>query len=160
MKVQIVHLEDTAKVSFYTAQIVNHKLENLGHDEYYKFQTKFQDDKDKRQLKEIEKKIKLIGQRYGANEEQFGSEGAFERLPSSTYKFFDSDSDGITDYGLRLYCIRVNDKAVVLLNGGRKTQQNPRKCPNCKIPFEFADKLSKAFYDAKVSGDIEIEGMK
>lgn len=94
----------------------------MGYDEYYKFETAMEaNEKDWRQTREIQKMIERIGDLYGAVEEKFDSEGIFERLPNATYKFY--DSDGETDYGLRLYCIRVNNEAVILLNGARKTTQ-------------------------------------
>ncbi len=129
----------------------------MGYDEYYKFETAMEaNEKDWRQTREIQKMIERIGDLYGAVEEKFGSEGIFERLPNATYKFY--DSDGETDYGLRLYCIRVNNEAVILLNGARKTTQNPRDFPNCSPHFDFAEKLAEAFYDAKLAELITIDG--
>ena len=45
------------------------------------------------------------------------------------------------DWGVRLYCIRVNEGLVILLNGDIKTEEDPNKCPNVKHHFNRARKI-------------------
>lgn len=95
----------------------------------------------------------------GSTEDYFRSERSAEALPPHWAKF--KDSDGITDFGLRLYCIRVSAEILILLNGDRKTTQSPLDCSKCKPHFEFANKIADAFYEAKhVNKEIEIDGQE
>ncbi len=157
MKVQIVHLEDFDKASLYSAQILNDNLDIVGSEQYLEFlHGKKKVEKDRRQLGELQKIIKRMVTLDGAEENFFRRENSFRALPPHWFTFF--DSDGIEDFGLRLYCIRVNDEALILLNGGRKTAQSVQNCPNCFPHFQFADKLTTAFYNAIYLNDIEVDG--
>src|SRR5688500_17022902 len=98
--------------------------------------------KDKRQLSEINRFIQQIGEEYGAEDQFFKRERYAERLPPPNYRFI--DSDGETDFGLRLYCLKLSESVVILLNGDRKTAQKIQDCPNCYPHFLFANKLSDA----------------
>jgi hypothetical protein len=116
------------------------------------------DEKDKRQFGEIERMLTNLGEKYGAEEDEFRNEGTAVALPPNYYRFY--DSDGSTDYGLRLYCIWVNEEIVILLNGDRKTVQNPRHCPNVSTYHEMANKIGDAFFDSlNIHNEIEIDGM-
>ena len=140
------------KVAFYTVKVHGKAL------------TEFEDfcermsasKKTKRQLGELNKQIENIGKLYGALDFQFKRENFAERLPAPTYHFF--DSDGEEDFGIRLYCIRLNDEAVILLNGDLKTAKKVKDCPNCKPHFDFANALSNTIYEARQNDDIEIDG--
>lgn len=55
---------------------------------------------------------------------------------------------------LRLYLIRLNEHVVILLNGGEKTDRDPRKCPNVKQYFIQAQAIAKALDEALDIGDI------
>lgn len=113
-------------------------------------------EKDKKQVAEINRFIKTIGEKYGAEDRFFKREGFAERLPPATYHFI--DSDGETDFGLRLYCVKISEEIVILLNGGRKTAQSVKDCMNCKPHFDFANKVSDAVYAARNNDEIEIDG--
>jgi len=148
---EIVQIPDLAfeKVHFYTIHVSGRQ-----YSEYRDFQIRMQKHwKDRKQATEINRMIQKIGKSNGAEDRYFAREGYAERLPAPTYKFI--DSDGETDYGLRLYCVRISDKIVILLNGERKSAQNPRDCPNCKPHFEFANKVSDSIYNAKLKDEIE-----
>jgi len=154
LNVKILYLEELqfSKVSYYTVRVVG-KLQS----EFRDFQTRMlQNEKDKKQVAEINRLIKIIGKKYGAQERFFKREGFAERLPPATYHFI--DSDGETDFGLRLYCVRISEDVVVLLNGARKTTQKIKDCPNCKQHFEFANKVSNAIFNATNNDEIEIDG--
>lgn len=47
------------------------------------------------------------------------------------------------DFGIRLYCIRLTNNLVVLLNGDIKTKLKPDECPNVKKHFKMAIALAK-----------------
>ena len=154
MIVQILYLEQLqfSKVSYYTVQVDGRPLS-----EFRDFQTRMQqNEKDKKQVAEINRLIENIGKKHGAQERFFKREGFAERLPPATYHFI--DSDGETDFGLRLYCVRISEEVVILLNGDRKTAQSLKDCPNCKPHFDFANKISDAIYKAKTKEEIEIDG--
>lgn len=141
-----------SRVSYITVKIHGKAL-----NEYEDFYTRMSiDQKDLRQHNEIKRYIERIGKIYGAQDQFFKREGMAERLPPPTHRFI--DSDGETDFGLRLYCVRLNDELVVLLNGDRKTAQRVRDCLRCKPHYDLANKVSDAIYYAKRNGLIEIEG--
>lgn len=114
------------------------------------------DPRDRRQRDEINRFIERMGKIYGAQDQFFKREGMAERLPPPDYRFI--DSDGETDFGLRLYCVKLNEELVVLLNGDRKTAQRIKDCPRCKPHYDLANRVSDAIYYAKRDGLIEIEG--
>lgn len=154
MKAQFIQLEHLqfSKVWFYTIQV-----EGKSVSEFQDFQKRMQlDKKDKKQVAEINRYIEQIGKYYGAQDRYFKREGHAERLPPPTHRFI--DSDGETDFGLRLYCIRISDEIVILLNGDRKTTQKLRDCKNCKPHFDFANRISDLIFDAKQRDLLEFDG--
>jgi hypothetical protein len=156
LNVEILYLEQLqfSKVSYYTVQVKGRYLS-----EFRDFQTRMQqNEKDKKQLAEINRFIEKIGKHYGAEDRFFKREGNAERLPPATYRFI--ESDGETDFGLRLYCVKVSEEVVILLNGDRKTTQSIKDCPNCKPHFDFANKISDAIYEARTKEQIEIDGFE
>lgn len=52
--------------------------------------------------------------------------------------------DVIKHSELRLYCIRLSNDVVVLLNGGVKIEDDPRDCPNVGRHFHFAQLIARA----------------
>lgn len=154
MKAQFVQLEhlQLSKVWFYTIQVEGRPVS-----EFQDFQKRMQqNEKDKSQAAEINRFIQQIGKYYGAQDRYFKREGNAERLPPPTYHFI--DSDGEIDFGLRLYCVRISDEIVILLNGDRKTTQRVQDCPNCKPHFDFANLLSDLIYKAQRDDMVEFDG--
>ncbi len=154
MKIEILYLEQLQfeKVSYYTVRVVGKAMT-----EFDEFQKKFNvPGKNKDQLAEINRFIKTMGNDYGALDQYFKREGYAERLPPPYYRFV--ESDGETDFGLRLYCIRLTDEVVILLNGCRKTAQAVKNCSNCFEHFQLANQISDAIYAAMQNGEIEIDG--
>lgn len=155
MELELISLEELRfeKVAYYSAQIVGYEFS-----EFHDFTMRMKKvKKDATQLSEINRFIQLIGTTYGAREQYFKREGSAERLPPAKFRFI--DSDGETDFGLRLYCIRISESIVILLNGDRKTAQKIKDCPNCFPHFTLANKLSDAIYEATVQDKIEFDGM-
>ena len=151
LQIQYLDLLQYTKVAYYTVQVQGRPLS-----EFHDFQARMRiHEKDRRQVAEINQFIKKIGTKYGAQERFFKREGFAERLPPATHRFI--DSDGEIDVGLRLYCVRISEEVVILLNGDRKTTQSIKDCPNCKPHFDFANKVSDAIYLARQDEEIEIK---
>ena len=158
MKAEIVLIEKLNNVAYYTVEVIDSNG-TTRKSEFSDFKARMKlssDPKDSRQLGVIEAILNKMGSKYGATENNFRREDSFEAIPSHEDKFWDSTSDD--DQGLRLYCIRVNDEIVILLNGGRKTNQRVLDCPNCRDHFLFAREVAMQFYDALRSGEIEVQG--
>lgn len=154
MEIEIISLSDHqyGKVSFYTVQVVGNPRSEFA-DFMYRMK---QNAKDWRQAGLLNRKIENIGNLYGAKDQWFKREGKAERLPEPTYRFF--ESDGESDFGLRLFCVVLSEQVVILLNGDRKTAQKIKNCPNCYPHFLFANKLSDALYNARLMDQIEVIG--
>jgi hypothetical protein len=154
LKAELVILEELqfAKTAFYSLRLMHRDL-----CEFDDFTKRMRlNPKTKRQLGELNRIIQSIGTKYGATDEQFKRENYAERLPSPTHRFF--DSDGENEFGIRLYCVRVSDEVVILLNGDMKTSQRTFDCPRCKPHFDLANAFSNAFYLAKKQEKVGIEG--
>lgn len=144
-------------VSLYTIEILNEDG-SYQEDEFSKFWGKMTlDSRDEKQLDETHTILNDILDNTGAKENMFRREGIAEAIPNAKYRYM--DSDGETHFGQRLYCIRVSDEVLILLNGCSKTSQNPLHCKNCSQPYEFAQEFAQSFYDSyRVKKDIEVNG--
>lgn len=80
----------------------------------------------------------------GAELRLFRHERAADALPPKV-----KDAEAILDIEivlhseLRLYCVRLTNEVVVLLNGGVKTEDDPLDCPNVREHFRFAQAVAK-----------------
>jgi len=88
----------------------------------------------------------------GAKPYYFKNEGEFEYIPKiPTEVVLAADSE---DYGLRLYCIYLSSRIVILLNGGIKTRLNPLDCLNVSVHFkrckQLALKIKKGIQDGYI----------
>lgn len=143
MLVQLIHITNLRlkKVTYYTV-----KLEGKPISEFKDFQNRMsKDKKNDNELNEIARFIQQIGDNWGAHEKHFKHERAAERLPPP-YHFIETEDS--SDYGLRLYCIRLCNEIVILLNGDRKTDRYPDRCPNCAKHFNLANTLAKKITEA------------
>jgi hypothetical protein len=88
-------------------------------------------------LIELDMLYEALGEmRYrGAKAFYFNPEEAANYMPVVTDEMKDENKD---DFGVRLYCVRLRDDLLVLLNGDIKTTRNPRDCPNVRSHFKFA----------------------
>jgi hypothetical protein len=59
---------------------------------------------------------------------------------------------------LRLYCVCVTEKVVILANGGVKTSQKVQDSPDLLPHFRFVNEMSKQITVAIRDKDIKIEG--
>lgn len=102
------------------------------------------------QLGKILQFIQDIGEKYGARSEHFRHERSADALPPRYY----IQPGKPNKYGIRLYCIRLSNEIVVLLNGDLKTEDNPEDCPNCRRHFRFANAVARKLNDAIRDGEI------
>lgn len=140
-----------AKVQFYSVRIEGKK-----HSEFRDFNIRMgQGERNLLELADINRYIKQIGQKYGAQKRFFRDEASAEALPPPSHQFIESDHYG--DFGLRLYCIRLCSTIVVLLNGDRKTALTAQNCPNCAPHFRIANKISNQITTAITDGYIHMD---
>lgn len=124
------------KVQYYTVV-----LEGKEMSEFRDFQQRMSvNENDRVELNEIRRYIKQIGVEWGAHPKHFKHERAAERLPPPYHYIETEDPD---DYGLRLYCIRLCNEIVILLNGARKTHRDPEQCPACGPHFKMANRIAR-----------------
>jgi hypothetical protein len=154
LQVQIQRIFDIQyeSVRFYTARVLSRPSSEF-HDFLNRLQYRSQ--KDRQQLGQFLKFLKMLGT-TGALENFFVPEGHASRLPEKNLHF--RGSNGKDDYGLRLFCKRLNNDAVILLNGDRKTTYHAYDCPNCQAHYHFANDISIAIDRAESLGEIKIIG--
>jgi hypothetical protein len=136
-------------VYFYTVQIGDRPMS-----EFDDFQQRMSTLENRKELAEINKYIANIGDIYGAITNHFRKEDDAEALPP-TYHYF--ETEGVNDYGIRLYCIRLTPSIVILLNGDRKTALKVKDCKKCKKHFEIAVTISKKITQAKLDDFIDFD---
>lgn len=90
--------------------------------------------------------------RTGAEAHLFRHEQRAEALPPRA-KYLDFN------YGknLRLYCMRLSDRALFLFDGGIKTAQRAQDCPNVRQAFKEANELSEAIERMRRDRDLEMD---
>lgn len=76
----------------------------------------------------------------GAKSFYFKPERGANALPKVSQEIITANKK---DFGIRLYCIRLTDNVVVLLNGNVKTKHNPTECPNVQRHFDNAIKIAR-----------------
>lgn len=148
MIVEIKKYKEFSKVTYYTVH-----LEGRESTEFDDFLKRMSNSLHKNQLEEIVHFINQIGNEYGAKEEYFRHERLAEALPPKFHQFISSKPN---EFGLRLYCLRLSEQIVVLLNGDMKTHQNPEKCNNCCNHFKRANAISHQINQA-ISPDKTLE---
>lgn len=133
------------RVDFYSAR--------LGENELYEFE--YFDGKDfSKHEKEIQILYNVIDQiKYKtAKQYFFKHENAANALPKVSPEIIKANLD---DFGIRLYCIRLTDNVLILLNGDIKTKQNPMDCDKVRIHFmnaiKIANKLDKALLAREIN---------
>ena len=134
----------TGKVQFYT---VTRSGEELS--EFEKFVDKdFPEHKE--EIEVLYQIIEEIGRR-GAKAYYFKFEKSAHALPKVGREIINANTD---DFGIRLYCIRISDELVILLNGNIKTTQLPQDCDNVKGHFSFANKIADQIDKLLAEGEI------
>jgi hypothetical protein len=127
------------KVTFYTIRFEGETMSETD-----KFFNRFQDNFERReQLREMAAFIEEIGNEYGAKAWLFRDESAAEALPPEYRTAIRNGLVQFLDYDLRLFCIRLNDGIVILLNGGIKTAQKVNDSPDLFPKFRLAQQISR-----------------
>lgn len=138
---QLIELPDLrlSKVTFYSI-----RLEENTRSEFADFLVRMKSQQQTLgQMGELIRIIQNIGTKYGAQKHFFRHENAASALPPPHFHYVD-----IEDYGVRLYCIRLSDSVVILLNGDRKTTQKAQDCPLCAKHFTLANRLARKVDEA------------
>lgn len=156
MTAEILKYREYKKVTYYVLHV-----EDRMRNEFADFQYRMKlIERYKEELQKILYRIADLGDKFGAEPKYFRHERAAEALPSPDYHYLEVDENGQEEYGLRLYCLRLTNEVVLLLNGDIKTTEKADDCPNCGKHFRFANRVSKAIDEAIVGKRMSIKGKK
>lgn len=114
---------------------------------------------NRKKLNHVLEWIKIIGDKYGAQDHLFRPEASIADASALPPKGKDREPS-YTELGktkannIRLYCLRANENVVFLFNGDIKTTHYAQECPNVKVHFAFANQLTKAIDLAFAEKDI------
>jgi hypothetical protein len=149
-------------VMYYTIRLLEEDDEPEALSETDKFYVHF-DDPGNPNFNEFDTILRIIDAigycKRGAEDCLFRFEDAAHALPSNR-----GDAkrilgiEVIEDSGLRLYCIRLTNRIVILLNGGVKTHDQALACPNVKEHFRFAQAVAKSIIAMLIERSIIIDG--
>lgn len=141
-------IEDMSEgcVDFYTVWVGNNTICEFEHFEEKDFPN------HNAELDVLYNVLYEMGER-GAKLHYFKPEGAAHALPIVSTELKDAND---TDYGLRLYCIRLRDDLVILLNGDIKTHIDPKQCPAVQHHFTQAVKIACSIDKAIANRDINM----
>ena len=103
----LVKLFEFEKVSFYTVKECYEDNERLWYDDFFK-KINYED------KREIKKMLIIMGKYKGAQPSFFRHEGRADALPSRKVSFANVSGN------LRLYCMRIDERNVILFSGGYK----------------------------------------
>lgn len=95
--------------------------------------------------------ITKMGEKRGAKKFFFRHEKSADALPPPI-KYL-----SVEEHNLRLYCIRLSDDVVILLNGGIKSSQTAQGSTDLKQHFDFANKISEIITTKIIENDIQIK---
>ena len=137
----------TEEVTFYSVRLNKNELTEIELFDEYEFPE---------HSKELEILYNVIDEiKYrGAKSYYFKSEEGANALPRVSQQIINANKK---DYGLRLYCIRLTDNIVVLLNGNIKTKHNPEECPNVRRHFKNAIKIARKLDKLLREGEVNYE---
>jgi hypothetical protein len=91
--------------------------------------------------------------------ENLGAVGRYFKTEDKAFRFLVPgyiDTDDSNHYGLRLYCLPINERIVFIFNGCAKTAQKVLDCPNCSYHFRMANLMAQKIIQAMQSGFIRI----
>ena len=128
------------KVTYYTI-----RLEEAAYSETEKFILRFEADAQYQyDLENILALLVVLGDEKGAKSRFFRDESAAQALPPEIREALRENWVQFIDAGLRLFCLRMTDEVVILLNGGIKSSQKTNDSPDLVAKFRLAQQLSKA----------------
>ena len=140
--------DEGACTTFYTVR--KQKSEETEIDDFF---TKYENDPNVRaEFDELITFIYEIGDTYGARSRFFRFENSAHALPPKG-----RDNQCLfLEFPLRLYCLRITDEIVILMNRGIKTSQNAQDSPQLKQQFEEANKFARGIDQAIKCKDLKI----
>jgi hypothetical protein len=153
LEARLVEIKElsTNKVRFYSVKLGSDTVT-----EFSKFQEKMAIESiNKAELTEINLLLKRISKIEGAQEWLFRDEFSAEALPPRWPRFIEINETN--DFGIRLYCVRLSTGIVILLNGDRKTAQNPKNCKKCYPHFKIAVSISNQINKAIEEQQCELD---
>ena len=152
-RIELFLAREEGTACFYTV-----RLSHDGEDWYELTETDdfinaFQDE-DEPHFFELLQLLEIIRLR-GAKQRYFRHEGPAHALPQGNIQLQEKI---IVNRGnhIRLYCIRLSERIVLLMNGDLKTARDPLECPNVKRHFQLARQLARQFDEAHRHGDLII----
>ncbi len=145
---------DFPLVSFYTA-----RLETASLSETEKFIERFLESPEfKNDFDAVIAWIEKMGMDFGARRIFFRDENGANALPPRQ-GILEKYTPAFVEFAhLRLYCIRVSDQIVILLNGGVKTSEKVQDSPDCIAHFRFAVRFCKLLDEQIRDGAFRIHG--
>lgn len=99
--------------------------------------------------------LDAMGDHLGAREEYFRFENAASALPPQPFAVRNLDFE-FSNFPLRLYCLRLSCKLVILMNGGIKTSQAVQDSKDLSMKFNEANAFAKAIEKALRANEIWI----
>ena len=114
---------------------------------------------NEKKLNHVLEWIKIIGDKYGAQQHLFRPEASIADASALPPKGKEREPN-YTEFGktkannIRLYCLRANEHVVFLFNGDLKTTHYAQDCPNVKEHFTLANQLTKVINQAFADKDI------
>ena len=143
---------DFPLVNFYTV-----RLEDAELSETEKFIGRFLEHREfKRDFDTIMAWLEKMGNDLGARRVFFRDEEGANALPPRK-GILEQYTPAFVEFAqLRLYCVRVSDQIVILLNGGIKTSEKVQDSPDCIAHFRFAVQFCKLLDEQIREGSIKI----
>jgi len=132
------------EVVFYTARIGDNELTEIELFDEQEFPQHAQE------LEILYNAIDLM-QTKGALKPFFKEEDTANALPIVPQSLHVANG---TDFGIRLFCIKINDNIVVLLNGDVKTALKNQDCDNVRQHFNNARKIARKIDKMIIDGDL------
>jgi hypothetical protein len=140
------------KVRYYTI-----RLENEQFSETEKFVLRFENDAVyQNDFENLMGLLVILGNEKGASLRFFRDESAAQALPPEIREALREGWVQFIEAGLRLFCLRLSDSVVILLNGGIKSSQKTSDSPDLAAKFRLAQNLSKAIDRQIRNRDIQI----
>jgi hypothetical protein len=136
-------------------------LEDEPHSEMEKFILRFELDAEfQNDFENILALLVILGNEKGAKSRYFRDESAAQALPPEIREALRENWVQFIDAGLRLFCLRMSDETVILLNGGIKSSQKTNDSPDLAGKFRFAQQVSKAI-DLKIRNrELQVVGQQ
>lgn len=151
---QIEEVYTFEKVTYYSVRSEDAELNELE-----RFIERYEDDLEvAEEFEDLFAWIKYIGEEEGANSVLFRDESSAQALPPEMKIIRKRNRLKEIGYRLRLYCIRINESIVILLNGGVKETQKVQDDPDLLSKFRLANKISEVITEKMILGELWVEG--